>query len=83
MDLGFIDSTQGIPMQGNGIMDRAMGLEYKPALMAVVMWASSSVAPSTALAVTILGELFNSTFELPLLLFDFDFSFDLFLSINC
>lgn len=56
MDLGFIGSIQVILMQENGIMDRAMGLAFKHALMAVVMWASSSMAPSTALVVTILGE---------------------------
>lgn len=58
MDLGFIGSIQVILMQENGIMDRAMGLGFKLALMAVVMWASLSMAPSTALVVTILGEVF-------------------------
>ena len=56
MDLGFIGSTQAILMQGNGLRDRAMGLGFKPALMVAAMWGSSSMAPSMALAVTILGE---------------------------
>lgn len=55
MDMVFIDSIQGICMQGSGLMGRATGVECIHAKMEAGMLGSSNGVLNTVLATTILG----------------------------
>lgn len=59
MGLGFTDSTQGMSMQGSGLMGSAMAVEFILAKMGAAMLGSSSGVSNMDWVTTILGKFFQ------------------------